>query len=85
MDDTFEVEVGERGRVVIPSHIRRALDLRKGTKLVATVRNGTVVLAPREAAIAELRQMFADVDRSLADELMAERHAEAHTLLRDEA
>lgn len=77
MSDTFEVEVGPKGRVVIPAPIRRELGIEEDTRLVALVDQGAVVLAPRHVLRRRLRAMFAGVEGSLADELLADRRAEA--------
>ena len=71
------VEVGPKGRVVIPVAIRRQLGLEEGTRLVALLEGGGVVLLPRSEVKARLRGMFAGVKVSMADELASERRAEA--------
>jgi AbrB family looped-hinge helix DNA binding protein len=77
MSDTSVVAVGPKGRVVIPAQIRRELHLEEGSELVALVEGGGVLLIPRSAVKQRLRSMFAGVKTSLADELQAERRAEA--------
>lgn len=77
MSDTSVVSVGPKGRVVIPADIRRRLSIDEGTELVALVEGESVVLVPRSAIKSRLRSMFADVERSMADQLIAERRAEA--------
>jgi AbrB family looped-hinge helix DNA binding protein len=69
--------VGPKGRVVIPSAIRKRLDIREGNELVALVEGEAVVLVPRSAIKSRLRSMFADTGGSMRDELLAERRAEA--------
>ncbi len=83
MSDTI-VAIGPKGRVVIPAAIRRALDLHEGSELVATLEADGVLLMPRSAVRNRLRSMFAGVERSLADELIAERRAAAAEESRDE-
>lgn len=83
MRDT-SVVVGPKGRVVIPAPMRRALDLHEGSELVATLESDGVLLLPRSAVRRRLRSMFADVDRSLAAELIAERRAAAAEESREE-
>jgi bifunctional DNA-binding transcriptional regulator/antitoxin component of YhaV-PrlF toxin-antitoxin module len=63
--------------VVIPVEIRRELGIREGSELVALVEGPAVVLVPRSAIKARLRSMFADVETSMRDELIAERRAAA--------
>ena len=77
MSDTFGVEVGPKGRVVIPAPIRRQLAIEEGTALVALVDGEGVLLLPRAAVKRRLRQMFAGVDASLSAELIADRRAAA--------
>lgn len=77
MSDTQRIRVGPKGRVVIPAPIRQELGLDEGTELACFVENGAVVLATDEALDAQLHAMFAHIDHSLADELIAERRAEA--------
>ena len=77
MSDTSVVSVGPKGRVVIPASIRRRLRIDEGSELVALVEGEAVVLVPRSAIKSRLRSMFADVRVSMANELIAERRAEA--------
>lgn len=76
MSDTI-VTVGPKGRVVIPASLRRELGLEEGTELIASLEPDGVLLAPRAAVRRRLRSMFASIPGSLADELIAERHAAA--------
>lgn len=77
MSDTSVVSVGPKGRVVIPAGIRRSLGIEEGTELVALVEGEAVVLVPRSAIKARLRSMFAGLDVSMREELIADRRAEA--------
>lgn len=77
MGVTSVVSVGPKGRVVIPAKIRRELDIREGSELVALVEGEAVVLVPRSAIKSRLRSIFAGVEASMRDELIAERRAEA--------
>ena len=77
MSDTKVIMVGPKGRVVIPAEIRRELDLREGSELVALVEGAAVVLVPRSAIRSRLRSMFADVPTSMREELIADRRAAA--------
>ena len=77
MSDTSLVSVGPKGRVVIPSSIRRQLGLAEGSQLVALVEGEAVVLVPRSAIKNRLRSLFADVDVSMRQQLLDERRAEA--------
>lgn len=77
MGGTQIVTVGPKGRVVIPVEVRRALGLEEGTELAAIVEGDAVVLLPRSAVKARLRELFGGVRTSLAKELIEERRAAA--------
>ena len=76
---TGSVRVGPQGRIVIPAHIRQALDIRPGEVLIVRVEDGRLVLETRDRILTRLQDTFAKVPRdvSLADELIAERREEA--------
>lgn len=71
--------MGAQGRVVLPATIRRELGLNEGDELVASTDGERLVLERRETLLEELRQELHDAtgDRSLVDELIAERRREA--------
>jgi AbrB family looped-hinge helix DNA binding protein len=74
------VRVGPKGRVVVPAAIRRALGIEEGTELMASVDDGRIVLTTRLAALRRLQELVTAAvprDRSLVDELIAERREEA--------
>ena len=71
------VEVGPKGRVVIPVAIRKRLGIQQGTRLAVLVDGEAVVLVPRGAVEQRLRSIFKGVPVSMADELVRERRAEA--------
>lgn len=71
------VEVGPKGRVVIPAAIRRRLGIDRGTRLAVLVDEGAVVLVPRDAVERRLHALFKGVPVSMADELHDDRRAEA--------
>ena len=77
MGDTDVVEVGPKGRVVIPAPIRRLLGIKQGTRLTVLVDGEAVVLVPRKAAERRLHAIFSGVPASMARELIQERRAEA--------
>ncbi|MDQ4142863.1 MAG: AbrB/MazE/SpoVT family DNA-binding domain-containing protein [Actinomycetota bacterium] len=77
MSDTSVVEVGPKGRVVIPAAIRRKLGIDQGTRLTVLVDGEAVVLVPRNTIERRLRSIFADVPASMAEEVIEERRAEA--------
>jgi AbrB family looped-hinge helix DNA binding protein len=76
-----EVQVGAQGRVVIPAALRKALKLKPGERLVARKVGESLVLERREAVERRLRERFKHIPKgvSLADELIAERRADAAT------
>ena len=77
--ESYTVTLGERGRVVLPSSLRRELGVHTGDRLILSVQeDGSVRLVSARQLAAELQGIFKDLapDRSLADELIAERRAE---------
>lgn len=74
-----EVQVGAQGRLVIPAHLRKALNLKPGDRLVARKVGDSLVLERREAIEKRLQERFRHIpkDVNLVDELIAERRAEA--------
>ena len=77
MSGTTSVTVGPKGRIVIPIEARRVLGIEEGSELVAMVEGDAVVLLPRSAVKARLRDLFAGTQPSLAQELIEQRRAEA--------
>ena len=71
------LQVGEDGSMEIPSELRERLGIEAGTKLVARVEGDRLVLETPAAVLARLQALFAGVEGSMADELIAERRAEA--------
>ncbi|MEZ0321388.1 MAG: AbrB/MazE/SpoVT family DNA-binding domain-containing protein [Thermus sp.] len=69
--------VDAQGRVLLPSPLRRALGLGPGSRLVALVEEGRLVLEPWERVEEELWRELADIEGSLADELIQGRRLEA--------
>jgi AbrB family looped-hinge helix DNA binding protein len=77
MSDTDVVEVGPKGRVVIPARIRRLLGIEQGTRLTVLVDGEAVVLVPRDAVERRLHAIFSGMPASLAQELIEQRRTEA--------
>jgi len=74
------VVLGKQGRLVIPAELRTALGLEPGDELNLQRSGTSLVIQRPEDAIAELRGFLGDAakdGRSLVDELIAERRAEA--------
>lgn len=77
--DAFPVQLGDRGRLVLPAAIRKRLRLREGDELLVTVQpDGSLRLTSPRQAVREARGLYRARagDRSLSDELIAERRAE---------
>lgn len=75
----LQARLDPQGRVFIPSSLRRTLGLAPGTALVVRVEGQRLVLERPEAVWERLTARFIHIPRdvSLADELIAERRAEA--------
>ncbi len=48
MGITMEVKLEKRGRIVIPSKVRKLLGLREGSVLTLEVRDGKILLIPKK-------------------------------------
>ena len=76
-----QVVVGDRGRLVLPSAVRAALGITRGTRLLlSTETDGSLRLRPYRAVAEESRGLLAGLtpaDASLVDELLTERRAGA--------
>lgn len=77
-----QVTVAQGGRIVIPAKIRKQLELSEGDQLECEVENGVLTLMTRKQKIRRALKHFherypPDPDRSLVDELISERRAEA--------
>ncbi|HLF71420.1 MAG TPA: AbrB/MazE/SpoVT family DNA-binding domain-containing protein [Dehalococcoidia bacterium] len=73
------LRVDAQGRIVIPAEIREKLGLEPGTRVILTVKDGALEIQSRDKAIRRVQEMVRarTKGRSLVDELIAERHAEA--------
>jgi len=67
------VVVDDKGRIYLPSDIRRKLGLHKGTKLRVTIENGRIVLAVEDRGVKLVRkggtwgsEAFPDAGEALA-------------------
>ena len=73
-----EIQLGAQGRVVVPAPIRKAIGFRPGDALVARVEDDRLVIEKPESVERRIRARFRKSgDRSLAEELIAERREEA--------
>ena len=72
------IQFGAQGRIVVPAPIRKALGFQPGETLVARVEDDHLVIEKPESVVRRIRARFRGAaDRSLADELIAERREEA--------
>lgn len=78
-----EVSVNDQGRVTIPAQIRQELGLAPGSRLVAYVEGGRLVLEERRHLLARIQDVVAreaeasGATGSAVDELIADRRASA--------
>lgn len=76
----ISTQITSGGRIVIPAELRRALGLKDGDEVLIRLEGGELRISTRrerlERARALVRARFAP-GRSLADELIGERRAEA--------
>jgi AbrB family looped-hinge helix DNA binding protein len=82
MSHREQVTIGDRGRLVLPSSVRSELGLTPGTRmLLSTEADGSIRLRPYRTVADKSRGLFANLaeDRSLVDQLVAERRAEAES------
>ena len=72
-------KLDRHGRVVIPAEHRRALGLEEGDAVVVSLNEGELRILSRTEAIKRAQDMVRQYTkgRSLVDELIAERRAEA--------
>ncbi len=76
----FSLNLGDRGRLVLPAEIRSKMGLNQGDRLLGTLEpNGSLRLTPYQTLAEAGVGMFADVapERRLTDELRDERRREA--------
>lgn len=72
------VRLGPQGRLVVPAELRKEMGLEEGAEFVIRSDGRRLILEPRSEVLRRLRRRFSDVrDVSLADELAADRGAEA--------
>jgi bifunctional DNA-binding transcriptional regulator/antitoxin component of YhaV-PrlF toxin-antitoxin module len=74
------VVMAENGRLVVPVKLRREIGMPTGGKLVASVRDGALVLEPFEVAVRRVQAMtkaYKKPGESVVEEFLAERRAEA--------
>jgi AbrB family looped-hinge helix DNA binding protein len=75
----IRTKLAEGGRIVIPVEYRQALGIHVGDEVILRLEDGEVrILTPQQAIkrAQELVSRYVTPERSLADELLAERRAE---------
>jgi len=75
MSGTYSVEVGDRGRLVVPVELRRSLGWGEGTRLHLLETEAGVVVMTRDQLKAYVRRDLAGLD--LVAELLDDRRAAA--------
>ena len=77
----YGLQLGVRGRIVLPAAVREQLGLKPGDRLVLTVdpASGEMRLVSLRAAVHRFRGILKDIqpERILSEELIAERRQEA--------
>lgn len=75
--------MSQGGRVVIPAELREQLQFKQGDQLLMEVKDGALVVTSKAQRIAQIRDEIRaamppiEAGRSLVDEFIAERRAEA--------
>lgn len=78
----IQMKMSEGGRVVIPAEIRKSLCIKDGDTVLWELVDGEARLTTRQTRLERARKLFQHYfpkqeGRSVADELIAERRAEA--------
>ncbi|MDB9519330.1 AbrB/MazE/SpoVT family DNA-binding domain-containing protein [Roseofilum reptotaenium CS-1145] len=75
---SIELYMGDQGQLVIPAPLQQKLGVESGDRLLVRMEGGKLVLEKPEAIKQRLKARFANVpqNRSLVDELLAERRNE---------
>jgi AbrB family looped-hinge helix DNA binding protein len=76
----WSTRLSSGGRVVLPAEVRASLGLADGDEVQVTVEDGKIVLLPLSEVVRRMQAKYRRLipgDRSLADELIADRRAEA--------
>ncbi|MGD0912499.1 MAG: AbrB/MazE/SpoVT family DNA-binding domain-containing protein [Terracidiphilus sp.] len=80
MELRARIQVGEKGRIVIPAEMREALGIKPGDSVDVIVRDHEVRISTRAARLKQAQERVRKLippGVSLADELIAERREEA--------
>lgn len=71
------IAIGQNGRLVIPTAMRKALNLQEGQRLRLRLENDSIIMEKPVDIIKKLQHRFRKVSVSLASELIQERRQEA--------
>jgi AbrB family looped-hinge helix DNA binding protein len=77
--DVIASTMNRQGRVVVPAPIRRAMGVSGPTDLLFRYEDGRLIVETLDAAVTDVQAVvagFIPSERSLVDELIAERRAE---------
>jgi AbrB family looped-hinge helix DNA binding protein len=75
MNGTYQVRMGDRGRLVIPAELRAQAGLTEGTPIVLIAAPGGVLVVSQEQLKSLVREDLAGFD--LVGELLADRRRQA--------
>jgi len=77
--DNIKTKLGQGGRIVLPAEFREALGVKVGDELILSLKDDEIHVFTRREAIKRAQGMLKHIapGRSLADELIQERRAEA--------
>ncbi len=76
----FKVQMDSGGRIVIPSKLRKELNIQKGDDIVLRLENGSIRLVPLQQAVIIAQKSvkkYVPKGTSLADDLIRARREEA--------
>jgi AbrB family looped-hinge helix DNA binding protein len=80
LKDKYVLQVGNRGRINLPSEFRKRLGIEEGDRILLTIEeDGSAKLVSMRKQVEKVQGMLKHLspDRSWADELIKERRAEA--------
>lgn len=80
MGDVIHTKLDAAGRLLVPAEIRDALGFKPGGTVVVRIENGALRVVSQAAALKRIQELLRPLvpeGVSLADELIAERRAEA--------
>lgn len=77
--EQYTLQLGDRGRIVLPAAVREQLNLKEGDRLVLTLEtDGSLRLTNLRELVKKAQGLFKDIKGvSLASELIQERREEA--------